>query len=353
MMHRIDRLRQQLPRLKVRYFLVTHIPHIRYLTGYTGDEGHLIVSQDRAVFLCDFRFQEQAHEEVVECDIITHPENLLSVLPKLDLKGTIAIEADHLSVGEMEGWKRILPDCTFQPTEKVVDVIASVKDPKEIEQIRQAIAISEKAFTEVLDLVTDGITERDLAIELTYRQMRYGADKDAFDLIVASGPRGALPHGYATDKKIQTGDLIVFDWGCRKNGYPSDITRMVVVGSPTDHQKEIFNIVRDAQQKALDTIHEGVSVAELDKIARDHITQMGFGTEFGHPLGHGLGLDVHSFPRVTQSLNYQLPANTVITIEPGIYIPGWGGIRIEEDVRVTPDGAEILTTLPRELFEVG
>ena len=351
-MQRIDRLRQQLPRLKVKYFLVSHIPHIRYLTGYTGDEGHLIVSQDRAIFLCDFRFKEQAENEIDISDIITHPEDIFSVLPKLQLKGTMGVEADHLSAGDLDKLQRTLTECSFQLTYKVLDVIASVKDPEEIEHIRQAIAISEKAFNEVLDLVNEGVTERDLALELTYRQMKYGAEKDAFDLIIASGPRGALPHAYATDKRIQPGELIVVDWGCRKNGYPSDITRMITIGAVTDRQRAVFQIVRDAQQQALDAVTEGVDVAELDRIARDHITKEGFGAEFGHPLGHGLGLDVHSFPRVAQSLSYKLPANTVVTIEPGIYIPGWGGIRLEEDVLVTPDGAEILTTLPREIIEL-
>jgi Xaa-Pro aminopeptidase len=352
-MSRINRLRDQLPQLGLSHFLVTHIPHLRYLTGYTGEEGHLLVGHDRAIFLCDFRFREQAENQIQGCDIITHPENLFSVLPKLNLTGKIGVESEHITLKEIEQLKKTLPQCDFIPTEKIVEIIASVKDPDEIESIRKAISISERAFTEVLDLVTEGVTERDLALEVTYRQMRYGAEKDAFDLIVASGARGALPHGTASDKKIQAGDLIVFDWGCRYNGYPSDITRMVVLGKATPRQKEIFQIVKEAQQNALDAVRTGVSVAELDKIARDHITQAGYGPEFGHPLGHGLGLDIHSFPRVTQTLNYQLPTNTVITIEPGIYIPGWGGVRLEEDVRITPNGADILTTLPRELMEVG
>jgi Xaa-Pro aminopeptidase len=352
-MERIERLISQLPLLKLRYFLVSHIPHIRYLTGFTGDEAHLIVSHDKVLFLCDSRYQEQAEREIGSIEIVIHPENVVSVLPKLGLKGTVGVEAEYLSANLLERLKLAVSDCTFQLTNKVVDTIASVKDPDEIDAIRQAIAISERAFTEVLDLVNEGVTERDLAIELSYRQMKYGAEKDAFDLIIASGPRGALPHGYASDKRIQAGELIVFDWGCRKKGYPSDITRMVVIGDITDRQRSVFHIVRDAQEKALESVKQGVDVAHLDRIARDYITENGFAKEFGHPLGHGLGLDVHSFPRVTQNLSYKLPANTVITVEPGIYIPGWGGIRIEEDVRVTPDGAEILTTLPREIFEVG
>jgi len=352
-MQRIDRLRERLPRLNVRHFLVSHLPHIRYLTGYAGDEGHLIVSSDRAIFLCDFRFRDQAGLEISQCEIVTHPENIFAVLPKLGLKGAVGVEADHLSAAALDGLRKTLPDCAFVMTNLVVEAIASVKEPEEIEHIRQAIAISERAFSEVLDLVTEGVTERDLAIELSYRQMKYGAEKDAFDLIIASGPRGALPHGCTTDKRIESGELIVFDWGCRKHGYPSDITRMVVIGAMTDRQKRIYQIVRDAQQMALDAVKEGVEVAELDRIARDYITRRGFGAEFGHPLGHGLGLDVHSFPRVSQQTNYKLPADTVMTIEPGIYIPGWGGVRIEEDVRVTSNGADILTTLPREIIEIG
>ncbi len=351
-MSRIDCLRQQLPPLSMDHFLVTHIPHIRYLTGYTGDEGHLIVSRDRAVFLCDPRYVEQAVQEVSDCQIVTHLENLPSVLPDLKLSGTMGIESVHISVGELEQVKQALPDCTFQSTDKVIDEIASVKDPKEIDAIRRAIAISEQAFTEVLELITMGMTERDLAAELTYRQVKLGADKDAFDIIVASGPRGALPHGTASDKKINAGELIVFDWGCRVTGYPSDITRMVVLGKATDRMKEIYRIVFDAQQLALDAVNTGVTVAELDRIARDHITAAGYGEEFGHPLGHGLGLDVHSYPRISQHHNYRLLANTVITIEPGIYIPGWGGVRIEDDVRVTDHGADILTSLSRELVEI-
>jgi Xaa-Pro aminopeptidase len=352
-MQRIERLREQLTQLKLDHFLVSHVPHVRYFTGYTGDEGHLIVNQERAIFLCDSRFEEQARGEVGDVEIVVHPENLFAVLPDLNLKGAMGVESLHLSVADMDNLQHALPDCNFEPQARVIDAIASVKDQDEIDCIKHAVDISQKAFTEVLDLVTEGATERDLAVELSYRQMKYGGEKDAFDLIVASGPRGALPHGLASDRKIRTGDLIVFDWGCRWKGYPSDITRMVVVGAADQRQKEIFQIVRDAQRKALDAVRAGVSVAELDRIARNHINDAGYGSEFSHPLGHGLGLDVHSFPRVTQSLDYRLPADTVITIEPGIYIPGWAGIRLEDDVRVTPDGAEILTSLPRELIEVG
>jgi Xaa-Pro aminopeptidase len=264
----------------------------------------------------------------------------------------VGIESVHISVGELEQIGAVLPDCTFQSADKVIDVIAAVKDPEEIEAIRQAIAISEQAFTDVMGIITEGVTERDLAAELTYRQMKMGADKDSFDIIVASGPRGALPHGTASHKKIEAGELIVFDWGCFVGGYPSDITRMVVLGKANDRMREIHRIVFDAQQLALDAVKTGITVSELDRIARDYITEQGFGKEFGHPLGHGLGVDIHSYPRVSQQVDYPLPTDAVITIEPGIYIPGWGGVRIEENVRVTDNGADILTSLSRDLIEI-
>jgi Xaa-Pro aminopeptidase len=272
--------------------------------------------------------------------------------PALQLKGKIGIEAAFMTVDMLNNLKGLMPQAEFVCTENVVEEIASVKDENELALLRHAIKITDDVFAEVIKMLKPGVQERDLAAEITYRHMKHGAEKDSFDTIVASGYRGALPHGEASDKKIERGDFVVFDMGCVYKGYCSDMTRTVIVGEPTKKHREIYDIVLKAQLAAIDACHANMSGTALDKVARDIIKDAGYGENYGHGLGHGLGLEIHTHPRATYVVDHWLMANQVITIEPGIYLSGWGGVRIEDAVVIKEKGCEILTGTTKELIVV-
>ena len=252
----------------------------------------------------------------------------------------------------MKNLKKLLPLRHFIPATSILENITAVKDEKEIELIRSAAAISDKVFKKLLRLVRPGVRECDIAAEISYWHRKYGAECDAFDPIVASGERGALPHARASEKIIRRGELLVLDFGCCYRGYNSDITRTLAVGNPSGEMKKVYQIVLDAQMKAIDAVHSGVTARSIDAVARKHISRKGYGRYFIHSLGHGLGIHVHDPLRLSRLSNAVLTPGNVVTIEPGIYLPGRGGIRIEDDIVVRTNGCEILTTSSKELIVV-
>jgi Xaa-Pro aminopeptidase len=265
----------------------------------------------------------------------------------------IGFEAEHLSYSFFLQLKTYFTDTEFVPTEKLLENQAMRKDEGEIEWLRQAARIADEALGEVLPLVKPGIRERELAAELSYRMRLKGAERDAFDPIVASGRRSALPHATASEKKLTEGEFVVIDFGAVYKGYTSDMTRTVVVNKATAEMKKLYEAVRQAQAKAIEAARAGITAHALDQVARDNLTQAGYGQYFIHSLGHGLGLHVHSEPRVGVGSDVVLEENFVITIEPGIYIPDVGGVRIEDDVLIRKEGVECLTHFSRELMEIG
>ncbi len=352
---KIEKVREKLEELKIDGFLITHLPHIRYLTGFSGSSALCFVSKKDAILITDFRYKEQVKIQVKHFKkIIAIGKSLLDVASEKNIMKNlkrVGFEADHTPFSLVIEIKKTFKDVKFIPIKNLIEEVSAIKTTEEIENIKSAIKISEKAFNEVLNLIKPGIAELDIASEISYLQRKYGAEKDAFDIIVASGWRSALPHGVASAKKIKKGEFVVIDFGCVVNGYHSDITRTIVFGKASKEQRKIYQIVFDAQSKAIEQASSGLRANLLDSIARDYIKQKGYGKFFGHSLGHGIGVEIHTLPRISPKSNYILQAGNVITIEPGIYIPNFGGVRIEDDILIdsTP---QVLTTLPRNLIEI-
>jgi Xaa-Pro aminopeptidase len=351
-MDRIGRLRQEMRRRKLDNFLVTRLSNIRYLCGFSGSAGVLLLTPRKARFFSDFRYREQAAEQVSGADVIIYPDELMKELRRrpLNMAGSIGFEALFLDVSTYNQWREIFPLLDWIPTTKLVEQIASVKDPDEIEKIRKAVKITDAVFAEILKMIKPGVSELDLSAEISYLHKKKGADGDAFQPIIASGPRSALPHGIASERKIKAGDMVTVDIGCFYQGYASDLTRTIAVGKVNPKMKQVYALVLEAQSRAIAAARSGLKAKELDEVARSVIREGGHSEHFGHGLGHGLGLEVHSEPRVSFLFDDLLMAGQVITIEPGVYIPDLGGVRIEDDVLLKNSQAEVLTKSPRDLI---
>ena len=353
---RIKKANNLVKKNQLDVFIINKLPNVRYLSGYSGSNGLLVLAPPRAYFLTDFRYTVQARKEVKNCQIIIAERDLTSELVKLPCfqkKTRVGFETNHVTVKLLEKMKELLPKASFVPVEDIVESIAMIKDNSEINKLRKATKIAETAYEQVLKLVRPGVKERDLALELQYKMIKMGADGPSFDFIVASGQRSSMPHGKASDRKIKKGDFITFDFGCFYQGYPSDITRTVVLGKATAKQKKVYGIVLKAQTSAVAAARPGMAARELDKVARDIIIREGYGDNFGHGLGHGLGLDeIHSLPTVSPRSQDILKPGNAVTIEPGIYIPNWGGVRIEDDVVITGKGHKVLNKSSKELIEL-
>jgi len=356
MRERIKKLRDKLNQENLDLLLVTALPNIRYLCGYTGSNGILLISRDKAIFLTDFRYKEQVKKEVKVAEIKIPPKELFSFLPEIDLlKGKrikAGFEEKHLTFQLYHRLKALLPQVLWVPTENLVESLLVTKDEDEIKKIKKAADISAKAYREILPLFRPGTKESDIAAELEYRIKKNGGTGSAFEPIVASGLRSAMPHARASSKTLKKGEFVTLDFGASYDGYVCDITRTVVLGNATVRQKKIYNLVLKAQTRAIDSARSGMKGFELDRKARDIIKKAGYQKYFGHGLGHGIGLLVHDSPGINTKSQEVLRPGMVITIEPGVYIPGWGGVRIEDDVLLTRNGCEILTHIDRELLEL-
>ena len=277
----------------------------------------------------------------------------VSKLPELKGKRVkLGFEADYLSCKVYRNLRSLLPDCLMVPTEKLVEVLAVKKDPGEVARIKKAVHITDRVFSEILDFIKPGTREQDLAAEMEFRMKRYGSSAPYFQTIVASGARSALPHGVASAKKMKKGEFVTMDFGAVYQGYTADMTRTVLVGKANKKQKQVYNLVLRAQMRAIGKARSRVKACDLDKTARDVIKRAGYGKYFGHGLGHGIGLLVHDDPAVNPTNRQLLEPGMVITIEPGIYLPNWGGVRIEDDVLITQRGCKVLNSSKKELIEL-
>lgn len=350
---RLDALRQKLINSRLDALLLTFLPHVRYLTGFSGSNGICIITNNHQTFLSDGRYRLQAGEEVHGYRIVIASGSLFEAAVKKRLfpkRGKVGFEEQHVTVAELRNLKKLLPHVRFIPTSGLVEELSSVKDRNEIELIQKAVAITDTVFQKLLCIIEPGITELDLAAEITYLHRKHGAEADAFEPIVASGTRGALPHARATEKKIKKGEMVTIDMGGRCKGYHSDLTRTIAVGRPSSRAREIYGVVADAQRLALEAAGSCISGRALDAIARTYIKKKGYGKYFSHSLGHGLGLQVHERPRLSALSNDLLASGNVVTIEPGIYVPGVGGVRIEDDVVIREGFCEVLNKAPKELI---
>lgn len=326
--------------------------NLRYVSNFTGSAGLSIITQDKAFFITDFRYTEQATNQAAHMTIIEHKGNIQGEIEKLIQDNniqSIGFEKNHVTYSEYETMKDRL-SAKLIPVENIIEDLRTIKDEQEIATIQKAVEITEKAFEHILDYIEEGMTEIQVANELDFYMRKLGATSVSFDTIVASGYRSAMPHGVASEKKIEQGDMITIDFGCYYNGYVSDMTRTFALGDPGEELKQIYQIVLDANLMATEAAEAGVTGAELDKIARDYISDHGYGEQFGHSLGHGIGLEVHEGPGINYRNKKPLEVNTIITNEPGIYVAGLGGVRIEDDLVIKEDGNQNLMTLSKELI---
>jgi len=337
--------------------LLTDLDNIGYLTGFTGSTAQVVVTPSEAVFITDSRYMVQAARECAGFTLVETPhgsggygEALQNVLKERPIVQKLGFEAGNVTVAAWEKLRELSPELEWVSTESIVGDLRMVKDAGEIAAIRRAIAVAEAAFLSVKHLLAPGTRERDFALELEYAMRRGGAEGTAFESIVASGAMGARPHHHAGPRPFISGDFVTIDWGACVDGYNSDITRTIGIGTVTPRHREVYAVVLEAQRLAIAAIRPGATGKEIDAVARDYITAQGFGEAFGHGLGHSLGRDVHDGPGLSaRSEGSILQPGMVLTVEPGIYLEDWGGVRIEEDILVTETGCEVLTSLPNEL----
>jgi Xaa-Pro aminopeptidase len=367
-------LLKDLKKDNVDTYLVTNPVNVRYLTGFTGDSSYLVANAKQVILISDDRYAEQIQEECpgIEVHIRPHskttPEAAAEVLNKTAAKA-VAVEADHITVSLFEYLKEAAAKTAFLQLRGKVESMRAVKDPMEIEHIRDAVRTAERAFIMFKAMLRESDTEKDLSDNMETYLRRAGADRSSFPTIVAVGDRGALPHAVPTDKQLAEGSKLLVDWGAEKHGYKSDMTR--TFRSPFQvapnrrnkqervgfHLEEIYDVVLKAQEAAIASIRHGVPCKEVDAAARQvfqnaklrDVKDANLNDYFTHGLGHGLGLETHESPRLRQNSTDVLEAGMIVTVEPAVYIPGWGGVRIEDDVLVTKEGATLLTTLPRDL----
>ncbi|MBA2627428.1 MAG: M24 family metallopeptidase [Gemmatimonadales bacterium] len=349
-------VRAALDREGLDALVVSHPPNIRYLTGFTGSAGLLLVEHGRTVLVTDFRYAVQAPREVanaasVEIDQTSVWDRLARVLGSAGVT-SVGLEAHVMTVRDAARLGA-LPRLRTVPTTDMVERFRVTKAPEEVAAIRAAAALAQEALEELLPSIRVGQTELDVAARLEGGLRRRGSEWHPFPTIVASGPRAALPHARTSARIISTGDWLLLDFGAQVDGYCADLTRTVVVGARADaRQRAVYDVVRTAQSRGISGVHAGLSGRDADALARDVIVTRGFGEAFGHSLGHGLGLEVHEAPRLSPTADAPLPPHAVVTIEPGIYLPGWGGVRLEDDVYLGPDGAVCLSDNRTELVEL-
>lgn len=349
---RLAAVRRKLPEWEVEGVLISGVANRRWLSGFTGSNGQLLITADKALLATDFRYWQQATTQAPAFTLFKHQRRQQDSVDFVKAVGVdlIGVEAEHTTLADMAGLKKV-EGVRWKALARPVEPMREVKSAAEIEAIRAAAAITDRTMAQVNTLVRPGMSERALAWELE-KVMREagGADSAAFTIIVASGPNSALPHYHPGDRPLQVGDPIIVDMGAELNGYKSDLTRTFYVGDEPDGQFwRVYNLVQQAQTAVLDTLKAGVHNKAIDALARNIITQAGYGEHFGHGLGHGVGLEVHEGPALSfrSKEEESVSAGMVTTVEPGVYIPGWGGVRIEDLVHITETGVKLLSQCPK------
>jgi len=344
---RLAQLRALMDEHQLEALLITNAFNRRYLTGFLGSSGNVLITHDRAYLLTDFRYMTQAAEQTTSYEILEHQRTdeiglVRDLLRQLSIR-SVGFEQRDVTFGAYQHFAMRLQEISLVPTEGLIEQLRSIKDEAELQIIREATQLADRAYSHILNVLKPGIQERVVALELEYFLRSNGADSSSFDIIVASGERSALPHGRAGDRVLQRGEFVKMDFGAYYKGYCSDITRTVVLGKPTPKHKEIYDIVLHAQQVTLDRLKPGLTGREGDAIARDIIKHAGYGDRFGHGTGHSFGLEIHEEPRLSTTCDKLMEPGMTMTVEPGIYIPGFGGVRIEDDIVFTNTGIEVLS----------
>ena len=351
---RLDRLRGAFTGIDA--LLVTRLVNVRYLTGFTGSAGLLLVTADAATFVTDGRYRDQSADQLAAAGVTA---DIVIGLTQADQRAALALaaadvarlglEADGVTWSQQREFDEWFPNAELVATNGLIDGLRIVKEAGEVDRIRAACAIADDALGELLPTLAEHPTEREFALRLEFAMRERGATGVSFDPIVASGPNGAKPHARPSDRHIETGELVVIDFGCVVDGYCSDMTRTVSVGDPGPDARHLWNTVLDSQRQGCAAVAVGAECAAVDRASRDVIAEAGWSDAFIHGTGHGVGLEIHESPRVASTSTGTLAAGHVVTVEPGVYLPGIGGVRIEDTLVVTADGPVALTLFPKEL----
>lgn len=350
---RLEKLRQSMANIDCEALLITNEVNRQYMTGFTGTSGVVLVTEQEAILFTDFRYTEQAEAQAPHYSIIDHGTTLIAQIRDVLLREGIKrlyFEAQHMTYQTYQTYLDGLEGIELTPSKQVVEQLRMIKDESELKILREAAALADQAFMYIIDHMKPGVSEKRIAFLLEIFMREHGATSSSFDMIVASGERSAMPHGVASDRLLGQNEFVTLDFGAYYQGYCSDITRTVVIGKPTPKHREIYDIVLEAQMNGLEHIKPGMSGQQADALTRDIIKRYGYGDQFGHSTGHGIGMEIHEEPRLSMTSETVLQPGMTVTVEPGIYIPTFGGVRIEDDIVITEDGAERLTLSSKELI---
>ena len=331
--------------------LITNLTNVRYISGFTGSAASCLITPEGQYFVTDGRYIEQSKAQVKGFERFIDMNSHLSQIKDNNLNPNglkLAFEGDHMSYALYENMISMFPNTKWENSSMILEDLAAVKDDHELECIRTAVEVTDKVYEEILPMLRPGFTEKQVANTMVSKYREY-AEGEAYSPIVATGPNGALPHAIPTEREFQNGDFIVIDAAAKYGGYHADMTRTPVVGKATEKHKEVYSIVKEAQQRGCDIAKAGVPCKKVDAATRDYIGEMGYGEYYTHGTGHGLGLEIHTSPRFSPQSKQVLEVNNVMTIEPGIYLAGWGGVRIEDDVIIGEDDCEILNQTTKDL----
>ncbi|MGJ9383277.1 M24 family metallopeptidase [Salipaludibacillus sp. CF4.18] len=355
-MKKLDQLRNQFSEKNIDGLIIASDTNRRYLTGFTGTAGVAVISENKATFITDFRYVEQAESQINGFNIVQHTtpihEEVANQVKEMGIT-RLGFEKDQLTYSEYDTYKKVLGSAEFIPVSGMVEQMRLIKDSKELSIIQEAVDIADAAFSHIQAYLRAGVKEIDISTELEFFMRKHGAVSSSFDIIVASGQRSALPHGVASSKVIEKGELVTLDFGAYYKGYCSDITRTVAIGEPNEELRKIYQTVLEAQIRGVNGIKPGMTGKEADALTRDYITEQGYGQYFGHSTGHGMGMEVHEGPGLSYKSDKILEPGMVVTVEPGIYVAGIGGTRIEDDIVITESGNDILSKSTKELLILG
>ena len=351
---RRGRLRKLLEKAGAEALLVTNFANVTYLIGFTGDDSYLLITQTNEVLITDPRYTTQLQKECPGLDLhVRQPGSNIAEeagkVVKAAHVATLAIEGDAMPVSLLERLVKDLPKVQLQSSSGLIEGLREVKDKEEIAELRKAISMAERAFAATRPTLRPDRTEQQIANDLDWHMRDFGAKGSSFETIVLVGPRAALPHGRPEGTRVGDSECVLIDWGANGKLYRSDLTRVLTTARISPKLKRVYGVVLRAQMQAIAAIRPGVKGSDVDAVARNIINDEGFGKFFGHSLGHGIGLDIHEGPRLATTNPKPLLPGMVVTVEPGIYLPGWGGVRIEDDVLVTKTGCEVLTSFPKDL----
>lgn len=350
--YRRSRLHDRLEELGLDAVLVTRLVNVRYLTGFTGSNGQLLAVPGGGVFLTDSRYEEQSRREVPDLRRVTYPRKLAGALAEAAAAEGVRRVGFEAAGMTYRSWRELadLDEIDLEPLEEEVERLRWAKDPEEVGLLERAQEVTDAAFDRVIGKLAEGVTERQVAFELDLAMREIGAERVGFDTIVAFGVNAAEPHHGPSERALRRGDVVKMDFGCVVDGYHSDMTRTVAFGEPGTRLREIHALVLRAQLAGIDAVRSGIAGQEADRAARSVIEDAGLGDRFGHSLGHGVGLEIHEGPTLRIGSDDVLPEGAVVTVEPGVYVPGLGGVRIEDAVVVGADGCRPLPRTPKDLL---